>query len=85
MDQSVSGSITTQGINGTMAHIHEAAPGTNGAVIVALTRTSDNVWSVPPGARLNDNQYRSYKAGNLYINVHSDTYPNGEIRAQLTP
>jgi hypothetical protein len=85
MDQSVSGSITTQSINGTMAHIHEAAPGTNGAVIVALTRTSDNVWSVPPGVRLNDNQYRAYKAGNLYINVHSDAYPNGEIRAQLTP
>jgi hypothetical protein len=65
MDQSVSGSITTQSINGTVAHIHEAAPGTNGAVIVSLIRTSDNVWSVPPGVRLNDNQYRAHKSGNL--------------------
>jgi hypothetical protein len=83
MDQSVSGSVSTTGINGTMAHIHEAAPGTNGPVIIGLTRTSENVWSVPSGSRLNDAQYRAYKAGNLYVNVHSDAFPNGEIRAQI--
>jgi CHRD domain len=85
MDQSVSGSITTTGINGTVAHIHEAAQGTNGPVIIGLVRTSDNVWSVPSGSRLNEAQFRAYKAGNLYVNVHSDAFPNGEIRAQIMP
>jgi len=34
MDRSVSGTVTTSGIAGTAAHIHLAAPGQNGPVIV---------------------------------------------------
>jgi hypothetical protein len=84
-DKSVSGSVTTSGIAGTAAHIHEAAPGKNGPVAVPLTKTSDNVWSVAPGAKLGDAQYKSYKAGNLYVNVHSEAHKDGEIRGQLKP
>ena len=35
-DKSVSGSVTTKGVKGTMAHIHEAAPGQNGGVAIPL-------------------------------------------------
>jgi len=84
-DKSVSGSVTTSGIAGMAAHIHEAAAGKNGPVAVPLTKTSDNVWSVPPGAKLNDAQFKSYKAGNLYVNVHSEAHKDGEIRGQLKP
>ena len=84
-DQSVSGSVTTAGIAGTAAHIHEAAAGKNGPVAVSLTKTSDNVWSIPPGAKFSDAQYKSYKAGNLYVNVHSEAHKDGEIRGQLKP
>jgi CHRD domain len=84
-DKSVSGSVTTSGIAATAAHIHEAAMGVNGPVIVPLTKTSDNVWSVAPGAKLTDAQYDSYKAGKLYVNVHSAANKGGEIRAQLKP
>ena len=84
-DKSVSGSITTSGVAATAAHIHEGAMGVNGPVIVPLTKTSDNVWSVPPGAKLTDAQYESYKAGKLYVNVHSAANKGGEIRAQLKP
>ena len=59
--------------------------GVNGPVIVPLTKTSDNVWSVAPGAKLTDAQYESYKAGKLYVNVHSAANKGGEIRAQLKP
>lgn len=84
-DKSVTGAVTTAGIVATAAHIHMAAKGQNGPVIVPLSKTADNVWSVPAGAKLTDAQYDAYKAGNLYVNVHSAANKGGEIRAQLQP
>lgn len=83
-NKSVSGSVTTSGVAATAAHIHEGAPGKNGGVIIPLTKSGDT-WSVPPGAKLTDAQYDAYKAGNLYVNVHSAANPGGEIRGQLKP
>jgi hypothetical protein len=84
-DKSVSGAVTTTGVAGTAAHIHNGAAGKNGPVVIGLTKTADNVWSVPAGAKLTDGQYEDYKAGNLYVNVHSVANKGGEIRAQLKP
>jgi len=84
-DMSVSGSVTTTGIKATAAHIHEAAAGKNGPVVVPLEKKSDNEFAVPAGAKLSDAQYKALKAGNLYVNVHSDAHKGGEIRAQLKP
>ena len=85
MDRSVFGSVMTLGVAGTAAHIHMAAPGQNGPVIIPLNKTADNTWSVPASIRLNDTQYEAYRLGNLYVNVHSAANPGGEIRGQLTP
>jgi CHRD domain len=84
-DKSVSGSIKTTGIDGTMAHVHLGEPGKNGPPIITLTKTADNTWSVPAGAQLTDDQYKSFKDGNLYVNVHSAEHKGGEIRTQLKP
>ena len=84
-DKSVSGTITTTGITGTVAHIHEGAPGKNGPPIITLEKGADSSWSVPSGSKLADGQYESFKAGNLYVNVHSEEHKSGEIRAQLKP
>ena len=84
-DKSIAGEIATTGISATAAHIHEGTAGTNGPVIVPLTKTGDNTWSVAPSAKLTDAQYESYLAGKLYVNVHSAKYPGGEIRDQLKP
>ncbi len=84
-DKSVSGSVTTSGVAGVAAHIHEAAAGQNGPVIVPLAKKGDNTWTTAAGAKLTDAQYQSFKAGNLYVNVHSAANKGGEIRAQLKP
>jgi hypothetical protein len=83
-DGTVSGSVTTTGMQGTMAHIHQGAKGSNGPVIVPLTKNGDT-YSVPDGRKLTQPQLDALKAGNLYVNVHSDKNKGGEIRAQLAP
>ena len=84
-DRAVSGSITTKDVQATAAHIHAAAPGKSGPPVITLSKTGDNTWSVPAGASFTDEQYASYLAGNLYINVHSADHKPGEIRGQLRP
>lgn len=79
----VEGSITTFGITATAAHIHEAASGVNGPVIVPLSQGPAGVWSPAPGAMLTSSQLQALAGGNLYVNVHSAAHPGGEIRAQL--
>lgn len=83
-DGTVSGSVTTTGVQGTMAHIHQGAKGQNGPVIIPLTKSGDT-YSVPAGAKLNDAQMKAFKAGNLYVNVHTARNKGGEVRGQLTP
>ena len=83
-DGAVSGSVTTSGVEGTMAHIHMAAKGQNGGVIVPLTKSGDT-YTAPAGAKLNDAQMAAFKAGNLYVNVHSAANKGGEVRGQLNP
>jgi CHRD domain len=84
-DKSVSGTIKTAGIDGTVAHIHVGAPGQSGPPIITLDKVSNGVWSVPSNSKLTDAQYASFKAGNLYVNVHSAEHKPGEIRGQLKP
>lgn len=84
-DGAVSGQVKTRGIHGTMAHIHEAGPGKNGPAIIALAPGPHGTWVVPAGSKLTPDQYKEFLAGHLYINVHSDAHPGGEIRGQLKP
>lgn len=81
-DGAVSGSVTTKGIQGTAAHIHVGAAGKNGPVAVPFTKDGDT-YKAPAGAKLNADQMKAFKAGDLYVNVHSAANPDGEIRGQL--
>jgi hypothetical protein len=82
-DRSVAVKVNVSGMTATASHIHEGAPGTNGPVIVPFTKTGDNTFASSEGAKLTESQYASYKAGNLYVNVHSAAHPIGEIRAPI--
>ena len=84
-DKTVRGRVTIAGMTPIFAHIHEAPAGKTGPIVLPLVQTADNTWSVPEGAKLTDAQYESYKAGNLYYNVHSAAYKGGEVRGQIKP
>ncbi|HEX4779820.1 MAG TPA: CHRD domain-containing protein [Usitatibacter sp.] len=82
-DHTVVAHIKATGMQATASHIHMGAAGANGPVIVPFTKSGDNEFSAPAGAKLTDEQYAAFKAGHTYVNVHSDAHKGGEIRAQL--
>ena len=83
-DGTISGSVTTTGVEGTMAHIHQGAKGQNGPIIIPLEKKGDT-YTVPAGAKLNEAQMKAFKEGNLYVNVHTAKNKGGEVRGQIQP
>jgi len=82
-DCSVQARITVTGMQPTAAHIHAGAAGANGKVIVPFTKEGNDTFVAPPGAKFDAEGCAAYKAGQTYVNVHSDAHKPGEIRAQL--
>ena len=65
------------GTNVSLGGSQEIPPVTTGAA---------GTGTITVGAdTLTDAQYEAFKAGNLYVNVHSDGNKGGEIRGQLRP
>lgn len=85
VNRQMTAGVTTSGIAGTAAHIHEAAPGVNGPILIPLAEsvTGSGIWTA--SAILTEAQFTALQAGNLYFNVHSAAFPNGEIRGQILP
>ena len=82
-DRSVKANVTVSGMTATASHIHMAAAGANGPVVVPFTKSGDNAFSAAADAKLTEEQFAAYKDGKLYVNVHSAANPGGEVRAQL--
>jgi large repetitive protein len=71
----------------TVAHLHTGAFGSNGPVAVdlipAVLQSGVTSGNFTGTVQLTAAQIASLKAGDLYINIHTSTYPGGEIRGQL--
>jgi hypothetical protein len=69
----------------TAAHIHEAAAGANGPVVVALSAPTngESAGCIDTGDADLAADITLRESSNYYVNVHNDDYPGGAIRAQL--
>lgn len=69
----------------TMSHIHgPAAVGATATVISPLINNLGTSGLLAGAITLTETQEADLLAGLLYVNVHNSTYPDGEIRGQLT-
>lgn len=69
-----------------MGHIHKGAAGVSGPVVIPFealpSGATDQQFSFtsPP---LTAEQEAELKAGDYYVNIHSNANPGGELRGQL--
>ena len=84
--------------NVTAAHIHLGKKGENGPPVALITNdkkagkfsgtiaegtiTKKDLMGSKTGKSVED-LIKQIKKGNAYLNVHTDKYPNGEIRGQI--
>ena len=63
------------------AHIHQGAPGVNGAIKFGLPLgfNKKGTWFYPQADEA------AILGGLMYINIHSSNFPGGEIRGQMLP
>ncbi len=76
--------LTVNDLSGdaTAAHIHgPAAAGENAAPVIPMPMPDYMEGSVA----ITPEQLNALKAGKYYVNVHTEKFPGGEIRGQLTP
>lgn len=80
----VEGSFSDLTSPATAAHIHgPAKQGQNAGVILTLELSGDTSGFITGNGTLTPAEIDDVLNGLTYVNVHSDTYPGGEIRGQI--
>lgn len=75
-------SVPYSGMTASAAHIHKGAVGATGPAVFPFTSlTSPLTLS---NIELTEAQEDDLLSGMYYVNIHSDDFPDGEIRGQLT-
>ena len=78
--------ITAKNLTGaiTAAHIHDGGVGVNGGVFLDFGAVTGNVITGQiTGTKLTTAVINQLLSGNYYINMHTASNPNGEIRGQI--
>lgn len=78
----ISGAGTFSGSTITGAHFHRGAAGVNGPVVHPITVTGTHftgTWT-----NLTEQDRNDLINGNIYVNIHTQAHPDGEIRGQVT-
>ncbi|HEX7070250.1 MAG TPA: CHRD domain-containing protein, partial [Rhodothermales bacterium] len=68
------------------AHFHQAPLGTNGGVVRPVTFDGQNlagIWRAVDADPLDASKMVAFFADELYLNVHTQSNPGGEVRGQL--
>ena len=73
--------VTYSGMTATAAHVHKGAVGVSGGPVFPITVTASPMYLT--STALTAEQEADLKANLYYVNIHSSTYPDGEIRGQL--
>jgi len=83
-DVTVTGMFQGLTSNATVAHIHgPAAVGMNATVIVPLTVPAATSGTVMGSGTMDATHMNAMIGGMTYVNIHSQNFPDGEIRAQI--
>lgn len=84
--KTVFGRMTVQGFTPNNGHIHRAAAGSNGPVIVPFQQegTPGLTWTSNGFVAMTDADALLLFADGLYLNAHSAAFPAGHVRGQLT-
>ncbi len=69
----------------TAAHLHNGIPGVPGPVLVNLAGglSTSRDSGIVTGASITLDLIDKLLEGDMYINIHNDTFPGGEIRGQI--
>lgn len=69
----------------TAAHFHRGVPGQNGSPIHVI-KFPDGQWTATgTWTSISADDMQALLAGGIYVNVHTNTNPNGQLRAQVAP
>ena len=85
VDNDLSYSVTVADLSGavTAAHFHLGEEGISGAPVHTIEFTDmmgEGTWM-----DMTDEEIRLLLTGGYYVNIHTATYPDGEIRGQVWP
>ncbi|MCY7411399.1 MAG: CHRD domain-containing protein, partial [Chitinophagales bacterium] len=79
--------VVADGLSGaiTGAHFHSGKKGVSGGVVVDLSAgiSGNQVDGMISGSALTSDLINSFLTGGIYVNLHTATNPNGEIRGQV--
>ncbi len=78
--------ITLRNISGaviSMAHFHHGDVGVSGPVLEPISFNAATLRATGTWTDLTAEERDLLLAGDVYVNVHTNAYPNGEIRGQV--